>query len=139
MDKDKYITHARFSFAMLRWGTIVALVVLPFTFSKGTASLAVTASALPIALGWLTSLMMAWRTRNQLWFVLSFLIVVVAPRFLGLRDTELPKPHTFQWLCYVLILMGAPLLIFRSRMLELARLNQMTNKAAHPTAGNALL
>lgn len=136
MNNENYIAQARFSFAMLRWGSVVALLLLPFTFSEGIAAPLVIASTLPVSLGWLTSLMMGWRTRNQLWFVLSFLIVVVAPRFIGLRDPELPKPHTFQWLCCVLILTGSPLLLFRARMLELARLNPMTNKPAHPAAGN---
>lgn len=127
MDNEKFINHARFSFAMLRWGAVVALLVLPFTFSAGSAAPILIASALPIAFGWLASLAMAWRTRNQLGFALAFLIVVVAPRFIGLHDPGLPKPHTFQWLCYLIIFAGAPLLLFRKSLLDFSRLHPLTN------------
>ena len=137
MEDDKFINQARVSFAILRWGSLVALLVLPFTYSQGSAAPTLIASALPIAFGWLASLVMAWRSRNQLWFGLAFLIVVIAPRFIGLHDPELPDPHSFQWLCFLIIFAGGPLLLFRKSMLQLSRLNPTTSKPAHPTAGNA--
>lgn len=127
MDNDKFINHARLSFAILRWGSVVALLALPFMFSEGSAAPTLIVSALTIAVGWLTTLVMAWRTRNQLWFALGFLIVVVAPRFIGLNDPNLPGTHALQWLCYLLIFTGSPLLLLRKNMLEISRLNQKTN------------
>jgi hypothetical protein len=139
MEDDKFINQARVSFSILRWLTVVALFVLPFTYSQGTAAPTLIATALPIAFGWLASLVMAWRSRNQLWFGLAFLIVVIAPRFIGLDDPELPDPHSFQWICFLMIFSGGPLLLFRKSMLQLSHLNPTTNKPAHPTAGNVLL
>jgi len=139
MEEDKFINQARVGFAILRWGTVVALLVLPFTYSQGSAAPTLIASALPIAFFWLASLVMAWRSRNQLWFGLAFLIVVIAPRFIGLHDPGLPDPHSFQWICFLMIFAGGPLLLFRKSMLQLSHLNPTTNKPAHPTADNVLL
>ena len=139
MEDDKFINQARVSFAILRWLTVVALIALPFMYSQGAAAPTLIASALPIPFGWLASLVMAWRSRNQLWFGLGFLIVMFVPRFFGLRDPALPVPHSFQLLCFLIIFAGAPLLLFRKSILHLSRLNPTTNKSAHPTAGNVLL
>lgn len=128
MENEKFLHHARVGFVTLRWGAVVALLCLPFTFSEGVAPPLLIASTLPVSLGWLASLMMAWRTRNPLWFVLAFLIGIVVPRWVGLHVPDLPRPHTFQWLCYLLILAGSPLLLFRNCLLELARLNSMKGK-----------
>ena len=136
MDDDKFINQARVSFAILRWGTLVTLLLLPFTYSVGSAAPTLIASALPIAFCWLAALVMAWRSRSQLWFGLAFLIVVVAPRFIGLHELGLPVLHTFQWLCYLMIFAGSPLLPFRTRMLEISRLNQSTNKPWDATGDN---
>lgn len=120
MKNEKFINHTRLSFTMLRWGALIALLALPFTFSEGAISKALIASVVPISLGWLATLVMAWRTHKLHWFTLSFIIITVTPRFTGLYDPGLPNPHVFQWFCYLLIIAGSPLLLFQEYILGLS-------------------
>ena len=123
MDDEKFINHARVSFSILRWGVLAALLSLPFTFSEGPISPILMASVVPVALGWLATMVMAWRSLNPLWLALSLLLVVMATRLIGLDDPRLPKSHSFQWLCYLLIVAGFPLLVLRARISHLSRLD----------------
>jgi hypothetical protein len=123
MKEAEFISHSRMSFAMLRWAPLVAAAALPFTFGSGHAPILLLVTAIPIAALWLAFLLLAWRTRNQLWLILSFPVLMGCPRLVGLHNPDLPLSHAIQWLCIVIVVAGAPLLLFRSRLLQLTRLD----------------
>ncbi len=109
---------------MLRWATLVAATALPFTFADGLIPPALAVGAFPIAAAYLASLLLAWRTRKQPWFALAFVALVFGSRWVGVHDSEISTSQFIQWLCWVVILAGAPLLLFRTRLFHFARLDE---------------
>ena len=124
MSTEQFITHSRQSFAILRWAPLVAAAALPFTFAHGPIPPALCIGAVPIAATWLASLLLAWRTRKQLWFGLGFVALLFGSRLVGARDSGVSMSQFIQWLCFVDILVGTPLLLFRARLLHFARLDE---------------
>jgi hypothetical protein len=123
MTNERFLTHSRGTFAILRWAPLVAAVVLPFTFAHGPVPPTFFVGAFPIAAAWLASLLLAWRTRRQSWFGLGFVALVFGPRYVGVHGSEVPLSQFVQWLLFVIILTGIPLLLFRARLSQFARLN----------------
>ena len=126
MSNEQFIQHSRGSFALLRWTPLVAAATLPFTFAHGPIPAALFLGALLIAATWLASLLLAWRTRSQLLLGFGFLSLTFGSRIVGVHSSEVPLSQFIQWLCFVLILAGAPLLLFRARLLYFARLHELT-------------
>ena len=123
MNTEQFVAHSRFSFALLRWLAITASISLPFTFGRGAISLAHFFGACLIAVVWLFSLLLAWRSRNEVWFGLGFVVLIFGSRFTGIHNADVPMPQYVQWLCIVVILAGFPLLLFRRHLLRLSRLD----------------
>jgi hypothetical protein len=124
MNNEQFITHSRASFALLRWAPLLAAASLPFTFAHGPIPAALFVGAVLIAATWLALILFAWRTRSQLLLGLGFVLVIFGSRFVGVHSSEVPLSQFIQWLCFVLILVGTPLLCFRSRLLHFARLDE---------------
>ena len=125
MDQHQYfVRYSRGTFSLLRWATLAAAAGLPFTFAHGRIPTALLVGAILIAAAWLASLLLAWRTRNQGWFVLGFVALILGSRLVGIHNSEVPLSQFFQWLCFVIILAGTPLLFFRDRLLHFARLDE---------------
>ena len=119
---EQFISHSRGSFAFLRWAPVAAIAVLPFTFRHGAVPLTFLASALPIAALWLASMLLMWRTRREPWGALGFIALIFGARVVGLHDSTVSLSQFVQWLCIVVIIAGAPLLLLRSYFLRIARL-----------------
>jgi hypothetical protein len=125
MNAEEFISNARVSFAMLRWTPLVAIVSLPFTFAHGPIPAALFGRAVIIAATCLLLLLFAWRTRSQLLWALGSAILMFGPRLVGVNNSGVPESQVLQWLCYVLILTGTPLLFFRARLFHFARLDEL--------------
>ena len=124
MNTAKFLSHSRGSFTALRFLAAAALAILPFTFGDGVIPTKMFIGSIVCAAVWLASLLMAWRSRNQVWFVVSFLVFMVVPRVFGVLSPDVTDSQSYQWLFYVLILTGLPLLVSPTRMTRIARLNQ---------------
>lgn len=129
MRTEEFISHSRRSFALLRWAPLVAALALPFTFSQGPIPRIFAVGAIPIAAVWLSSLLLAWRTGRHVWFGFGFIALLLGSRVVGVNSPEVPLPQFIQWLCLVVILAGAPLLFFRTRLLLFAHLDEPTKVA----------
>ena len=132
MDRIETITHSRGSFALLRGAPVVAAAVLPFTFARGPAPLSLLLAAVPIAALWLGCLLMGWRTQKYRWFLLAWMSVMLGSRVAGYDHRRIFITQAVQWLCLVLILAGAPLLLWRDRLLKFARLNEANDASTQP-------
>lgn len=129
MTTEQFIAHSRGGFAILRWAPFVAIFVLPFTLEQGLISLRLFLGAVVVAAILLVSQLLAWRTRQQLWFGGSFIALVFGSRVVGIGSPEVSTAQAIQWICFVLVLAGAPLLLFRGRLLRLARLDDSSEVA----------
>jgi len=123
MSDETQLIRFRMSFEILRFAPLIALAILPFTFSDGPISWALFAGAIPISAAWLTSSVMAWRKGEEIWCVLPFLVLVLGSRWAGVHDAAVSNAQFVQWLCVVITLTGAPLLLFRDRLYRYARLD----------------
>ena len=124
MNTAKFLSHSRGSFTALRFLAVAALAIMPFTFDDGFVPLKMFIGSIVCAGIWLGSLLMAWRSRNQVWFVVSFLVMMVVPRVFGVLSQDVTVSMSYQWLLYVLIFTGLPLLVSPTHMRGIARLNQ---------------
>jgi len=124
MNDEQFLTHSRGTFSTLRWAPLVAAAALPFTFAHGRIPTALLVGAIPIAAAWLASLLLAWRTRNPPWSALGFVALIFGSRLVGVQSSEVPVSQAIQWLCFVIILAGIPLLFFRARLFHFARLDE---------------
>ena len=123
METGKFITRSRTGFALLRWFAVAALVMLPFTFENGFIGLVPLFNAILTAFFWMVSLIAAWRNRNPLWFALAFVAGCIS-RLAWSDGLIVSGVQGFQWLCYVLIFAGLPLLLFKTQMLKIGRLSR---------------
>jgi len=129
---EEFISYSRGSFELLRYVPIVGVVALPFTFGHGPISLTLALGAIPIAAIWLLSLLLMWRSGNQLLGGFGFIAVVGGSRLVGVHSPEVSLSQAIQWMCLVIILTGAPLRSFRAALLKFALLDQPAN--SDPTA-----
>ncbi len=123
MNDEEFLSNARVSFAIVRWAPLVATLSLPFTFAHGPISAALFVGAVLLAATWLLSLLWGWRTRSQLLWGFGGVILVGGSYLVGVHNSDVPESQALQWLCYVVILTGTPLLFFRARLLRFARLD----------------
>ena len=136
MNTAQFLTHSRGTFTALRFSPFVAVAILPFTFSGGLISIKLFISAIICAVSWLASLVMGWRSRNQFWFVASVLIVIFIPRLFGVLKPEVTNAQSFQWLMYLFIFTGLPLLALPTQMRTIARLNQTIEETEQDAPSN---
>ncbi len=137
MSSTRFIEHARWSFTFLRYSPVVAALLLPLTFSDGAIGAKLIGTAALTAFIWIFSIIIAWRSRNQLWFVLSFAVMMILPRFLAFNDPEVTSSRSFQWLCYFMIFAGCPLLLQPQRIRKAARLIETNEKTEQGADGDA--
>ncbi len=123
MSTEQFITYSRQSFALIRWAPLVAAAFLPFTFARGVIPGAFFLGAVIIAVTWLASLVFAWRMRSEILLGFGFVLLLFGSRLLGVHGSEISLSQSIQWLCFVVILAGTPLLFFRRRFLHFARLD----------------
>ena len=116
---------------MVRWGSLVGVAALPFTFGSGLARIPLLLAAAAIAALWLMSLLIAWRTRRQRWALVSVAVLLICPHLFGLNRPEVAPSHGYQVLALVFVLAGAPLLFFPRFFLQFARLDAK-NGVAEP-------
>ena len=127
MSEEQSISTARETFTMLRRAALVAAVVLPLTLAHGFIPSTVSISAVPTAMILLASLLFAWRTRRERWYWLGIVAMGVGSRVIDRQFPGWQFPHFLQWLCLIFIFVGTPLLLFRRRLLQLARLDAPTS------------
>ncbi len=130
----RFLERARFTFGMLRWLAVAALVALPFTFGDGFISARQLLESLLLGGALFASLILSWRTRKRRWLALLFAVWLLGPRLLGGSETEANSPHDYQSLCYSLILAGGPLWFFRRKWLRFARLDDPRSGNHQPPA-----
>jgi hypothetical protein len=124
MTTPQFIAHSRFSFALLRWASLLALAALPFTFSQGALQTGALVGAFFVAAGWLGSLLVYWRTQHPFWGAAGFMVMIFGSRWSGVHRAEVSMSEFFQWICLVVLFAGAPLLLFRQRLLRWAGLDE---------------
>jgi len=116
---------------------IAAVAILPLTFADGFVPTKLFVGSILCAGAWLASLLMAWRSRNQIWVVASFIVMMIVPRAFGAMSPDITGSQSYQWLCYVLFFTGLPLLVSPARMRRIARLNQINEETEQAGAGDA--
>jgi hypothetical protein len=82
---------------------------------------------MPIAAIWIIPLLLTWRTRQQLWIVITVVGVFGGARLAGIFRDDVPTSQALQWLCFVVILAGAPLLFRIFRPFEAAAADAFTD------------
>ena len=136
MNTAQFLTHSRVSFTALRFLPLASIAILPFTFSGGFVPTKFFIGSIVCAVAWLASLLMAWRSRNQVWFVVSFIVMMIVPRVFGVLSPDVTASQSYQWLLYMLIFTGFPLLVLPTRMRRIARL-QTNEETEQVGAGDA--
>lgn len=120
------IQKFRRMFEVLRWMSVLAVVVLPFTFSHGALSVGRIIAALAFGLCWLGLNVVVWRKRSDLLLLCqSILFVVVGNGFLSNPEVRGSTSLQVQWMCLVVIAAGVPLLIAKSWFIKAARLDSL--------------
>ncbi|WP_395736819.1 hypothetical protein [Prosthecobacter sp.] len=96
--------------------------MLPFTFSDGALQPKAFATAFLVAIAWLISLLRFWRSRNLFWVAAGWMALFFGSKWSGVNRADVSMSAFSQWLCVVIIFAGAPLLLFRLRLLRWAGL-----------------
>jgi hypothetical protein len=128
LEEDPLIRKKR-TFEWLRKSFLVGLVGTILTcIIGGVASLESLMWTLPVALVWLVTLVMSWRSEESVgWELLAFILLPVGSRLAGIHQDDVSMIHFLQWLFLWLLLTSAPLWFRRASMYQLARLDRAHN------------
>lgn len=123
----KHLEQARFSISLIKWLTVISLVILPFSLTEGIADwryliIAPLAGAL-----WISTQVYFWRSGSIIVASLNFLILLGLHN-MSQRVYDVGPPFTdfIQWLSLFLFVSAIPFSVCRQRLLRYCGLLKTT-------------
>ena len=115
----KHVEQAGISLAIIKWLAIIALLLVPFSFSDGIADWRYLAVAPVTGVLWIAASIYSWRHESPFAGGFAFLITIGAYHLSdSVYTSELPFGHFLQWVAAFLLVAGFPAIAFRARLLK---------------------